>query len=109
MLHRRSLRGNVDRNESQNAVLPLWNVVPYVGTWIEMCTVSTPSGETVVVPYVGTWIEIYVSQNYEKNFPRRSLRGNVDRNQNRVNMSSAGNRRRSLRGNVDRNDLMSDL
>ena len=39
----------------------------------------------------------------------RSLRGNVDRNQNRVNMSSAGNRRRSLRGNVDRNDLMSDL
>ena len=33
----RSLRGNVDRNRDQNLIDPaLVDVVPYVGTWIEM-------------------------------------------------------------------------
>ena len=34
-------------------------VVPYVGTWIEMNMSQEAFGERLVVPYVGTWIEIY--------------------------------------------------
>ena len=36
-----------------------WNqVVPYVGTWIEMFWYCGRCYSTIVVPYVGTWIEI---------------------------------------------------
>ena len=36
------------------------DVVPYVGTWIEIAGTATGTTKaTVVVPYVGTWIEIY--------------------------------------------------
>ena len=56
----RSLRGNVDRNMF-NVSFPesATQVVPYVGTWIEMSTNAEAGIATItVVPYVGTWIEI---------------------------------------------------
>ena len=34
-------------------------VVPYVGTWIEICIGLSVPVHDVVVPYVGTWIEIF--------------------------------------------------
>ena len=54
----RSLRGNVDRNGQAPEETKTHQVVPYVGTWIEMDASSNPA------------------------FCRscRSLRGNVDRN-----------------------------
>ena len=57
----RSLRGNVDRNGSSKM---------FYNKWVD------------VVPYVGTWIEIFNRQNLFHNSLRRSLRGNVDRNAN---------------------------
>ena len=36
----------------------LFCVVPYVGTWIEMCVLMRKSPRAPVVPYVGTWIEM---------------------------------------------------
>ena len=33
-------------------------VVPYVGTWIEMATEAAEAMENLVVPYVGTRIEM---------------------------------------------------
>ena len=56
-----------------------------------------------VVPYVGTWIEINEVYGLWEAVRCRSLRGNVDRNENRLVISSPilG---RSLRGNVDRNN-----
>ena len=33
-------------------------VVPYVGTWIEIRNVIELHKDRTVVPYVGTWIEI---------------------------------------------------
>ena len=33
-------------------------VVPYVGTWIEICNLCIEFTSVNVVPYVGTWIEI---------------------------------------------------
>ena len=36
------------------------SVVPYVGTWIEICDDQWNLRENVVVPYVGTWIEISI-------------------------------------------------
>ena len=33
-------------------------VVPYVGTWIEICCARYNHTYQQVVPYVGTWIEI---------------------------------------------------
>ena len=33
-------------------------VVPYVGTWIEISSIDKYSNKTRVVPYVGTWIEM---------------------------------------------------
>ena len=35
------------------------NVVPYVGTWIEMKRNILAMRNRMVVPYVGTWIEIW--------------------------------------------------
>ena len=35
-----------------------FRVVPYVGTWIEICSVWSVYWMPAVVPYVGTWIEI---------------------------------------------------
>ena len=55
----RSLRGNVDRNlDIVLVVLIRLNVVPYVGTWIEIETPLDSWHLGDVVPYVGTWIEI---------------------------------------------------
>ena len=34
------------------------DVVPYVGTWIEIFFLSSRFTNSGVVPYVGTWIEI---------------------------------------------------
>ena len=99
----RSLRGNVDRNIIIGQLAKyLLNVVPYVGTWIEMNPSSEDHCHRWVVPYVGTWIEICfrrfwaISHNVvpyvgtwieisslperEKQKKGRSLRGNVDRN-----------------------------
>ena len=36
-------------------------VVPYVGTWIEICRFSRCCFLPSVVPYVGTWIEILIA------------------------------------------------
>ena len=55
----RSLRGNVDRNLKRwGGEIRYSNVVPYVGTWIEMSMNRRRMMLPVVVPYVGTWIEI---------------------------------------------------
>ena len=55
----RSLRGNVDRNTSTAAkAVAGKDVVPYVGTWIEMLAHCELFHRARVVPYVGTWIEI---------------------------------------------------
>ena len=35
-------------------------VVPYVGTWIEMARLIRACSWLIVVPYVGTWIEIFL-------------------------------------------------
>ena len=35
-------------------------VVPYVGTWIEMHAKCYIEEMDLVVPYVGTWIEIFI-------------------------------------------------
>ena len=32
-------------------------VAPYVGAWIETCTIRKPQGKGGVAPYVGAWIE----------------------------------------------------
>ena len=79
---RRSLRGNVDRNDSVAAVMTWSGVVPYVGTWIEIsCLIEQRQKEQrQVVPYVGTWIEINRRRQQMTATRRRSLRGNVDRN-----------------------------
>ena len=58
IFNRRSLRGNVDRNEK---------------SWIESYIIG-------VVPYVGTWIEMQLNGYTKKMLVGRSLRGNVDRN-----------------------------
>ena len=55
---RRSLRGNVDRNEED----------------------ENHNKTKLVVPYVGTWIEIRNVIELHKDRTCRSLRGNVDRN-----------------------------
>ena len=55
----RSLRGNVDRNKFPCLSVEQWNnVVPYVGTWIEIHLLCIYYESDQVVPYVGTWIEI---------------------------------------------------
>ena len=76
------------------------DVVPHVGTWIEIwipaqdrrCTVSFPTWERglkslllqapdellIVVPHVGTWIEIRANSDDFMRVPGRSPRGNVD-------------------------------
>ena len=54
----RSLRGNVDRNEEA----------------------GQQKSDGQVVPYVGTWIEIVKSVPQTGSEQSRSLRGNVDRN-----------------------------
>ena len=61
-----------------------YHVVPYVGTWIEISTWCMSITDIEVVPYVGTWIEImFIIYSFQKR-GRRSLRGNVDRNQYNV-------------------------
>ena len=61
-------------------------VVPYVGTWIEILSGRcNPISAIDVGPYVGTWIEILQIIYEGRHTMCRSLRGNVDRN----NASSA--------------------
>ena len=55
----RSLRGNVDRNHDYKIIHVTINVVPYVGTWIEIPKHQLCLSHKQVVPYVGTWIEIF--------------------------------------------------
>ena len=76
----RSLRGNVDRNSDVSGKMQQINVVPYVGTWIEISPPFSPARYRYC----------------------RSLRGNVDRNVLAV-YAHPILYRRSLRGNVDRN------
>ena len=59
-------------------------VVPYVGTWIEMIRCAMSWAARSVVPYVGTWIEILKMHVSPLIGTSRSLRGNVDRNDKRV-------------------------
>ena len=55
----RSLRGNVDRNMKRDHIAQSRpDVVPYVGTWIEIGRHSSMFQAYKVVPYVGTWIEM---------------------------------------------------
>ena len=65
----RSLRGNVDRNvvAGTNCGSSI-DVVPYVGTWIEIFTLLPRRHDYYVVPYVGTWIEILIL-----NFTQKTL------------------------------------
>ena len=78
-------------------------VVPYVGTWIEIGLRYASWNRSSVVPYVGTWIEIAQLICLSMSVSCRSLRGNVDRN-NEINpVLLLHLLRRSLRGNVDRN------
>ena len=35
----------------------MWEVVPYIGTWIETGIGAKKRQEAAVVPYIGTWIE----------------------------------------------------
>ena len=95
----------MDRNADKiNALNSRYGVVPYVGTWIEICTITRSA-------------RLHNSRSLRGNVDRndyywpvfsniggRSLRGNVDRNaiSFRCCFSRCG---RSLRGNVDRNFL----
>ena len=76
-----------------------------MGTWIEIRILSVWQLLDNVVPYVGTWIEIQQVGGFQKRFDRRSLRGNVDRNCE-VIQPIRDVHGRSLRGNVDRNDCV---
>ena len=70
----------MDRNLAQVSLIYPVQVVPYVGTWIEMSHLTKVTSCDLC----------------------RSLRGNVDRNgQNRLHSQDCSGR--SLRGNVDRN------
>ena len=54
----RSLRGNVDRNSTQQGGKKSRPpVVPYVGTWKEIKVAVQDGVEEAVVPYVGKGIE----------------------------------------------------
>ena len=48
----------MDRNIIVVRFVGTVQVVPYVGTWIEMPNIVGDEIQEVVVPYVGTWIEI---------------------------------------------------
>ena len=50
----------MDRNDGGKWNVFRSQVVPYVGTWIEMCLPGAKEKESAVVPYVGTWIEIFL-------------------------------------------------
>ena len=101
---RRSLRGNVDRN-----VLSRSYTSPLIGRSLRgnvdrnsyrRCVAKASRN---VVPYVGTWIEMYAYRADQNTNTRRSLRGNVDRNQDGDMFRMRRGKCRSLRGNVDRN------
>ena len=92
----------MDRNFSLVGFKAKREVVPYVGTWIEIQSIVADYIITGVVPYVGTWIKIQKMVACRWIHPSRSLRGNVDRNVASVKTEEEVSRR-SLRGNVDRN------
>ena len=56
-----------------------------MGTWIEILNNDILRQLNLVVPYVGTWIEINCVFHFVIIQPRRSLRGNVDRNADKIN------------------------
>ena len=75
----------MDRNTASSAERQeADNVVPYVGTWIEISSGSISLYRGQVVPYVGTWIEIPLRDMLLEPQMCRSLRGNVDRNETLV-------------------------
>ena len=51
-----------------------------MGTWIEICCNYQSVKIGFVVPYVGTWIEMQKQTSNDEVIESRSLRGNVDRN-----------------------------
>ena len=84
-------------------------VAPFVGVWIEMCSMWSVSVYHAVAPFVGVWIEItegnYEQLDYDMSLPswecglkyfwcssnvgrkyRRSLRGSVDWNKNKATL-----------------------
>ena len=99
----RSLRGNVDRNNQNSANKQMqFQVVPYVGTWIEIPSLSRHG-----LRHMRRSLRGNVDRNtklFGKDFRLdcRSLRGNVDRNPEEL-YQFRNSERRSLRGNVDRN------
>ena len=50
----------MDRNYAAATAGSEIEVVPYVGTWIEIIWLDIDVSGSDVVPYVGTWIEIDV-------------------------------------------------
>ena len=53
-------------------------VAPFVGVWIEICSVYKSPKKNRVAPFVGVWIEIIAGQDLAGNVLGRSLRGSVD-------------------------------
>ena len=56
----------------------LFTVVPHVGTWIEIVSLIGRLSKDPVVPHVGTWIEIAYILGLKHGKQRRSSRRNVD-------------------------------
>ena len=78
---RRSLRGNVDRNMLDTSYPESMRCRSLRGNVDRNGTAAKDIGtKAEVVPYVGTWIEIRNQRIGGEAMPRRSLRGNVDRN-----------------------------
>ncbi len=40
----------------------MFDVVPYIGTWIETMSEGVTDKPEIVVPYIGTWIETKIQQ-----------------------------------------------
>ena len=45
-------------------MMPLDNVTPYAGVWIEISNLEIPADSKSVTPYAGVWIEIIVTRSY---------------------------------------------
>ena len=102
---RRSPRGNVNWNmASRDLKDEETEVVPHVGTWIEIVIAAYPNSWRNVVPHVGTWIEIKGMKADLSGRIRRSPRGNVNWNIGEKNIQVC-ELCRSPRGNVNWNLL----
>ena len=58
--------------------VPLMDVAPYVGAWIETDTSAPAAPAAPVAPYVGAWIETGHRPSDSSGIPRRTLCGCVD-------------------------------